>query len=355
MDRPRRRRRPALAVEGPARLLSEHYFGVEREVRAVDDISLHRRPQRDLRPRRRIELRQDDADQDHRRRHPAAADASIGGSVCTASAIARDIYALSPGELSAIRWKHLSYIMQGSMSVLNPVRRVRQSFIDFAFAISAARCRTFLRRGRAASAAARSAAERARRLSARAFRRHAPARHDRARDDLPARNSSSPTSRPRRSTSSCRRDVLAMIRESQQQIGSSHDVRHARHGRARQYRRPPRHHVCGPAGRGGADRRDLPPAAASLHRAPGREPAAHRRAAAPGAAWRARRRISPIRRAAAASIRAARWPWTFAASASPALHRVAPGHRVACLRRRVESDRRRAADAPLRGTAGHGR
>jgi peptide/nickel transport system ATP-binding protein len=36
-------------------------------------------------------------------------------------------------ELAAIRWRHLSYIMQGSMSVLNPVRRVRHAFVDFAF------------------------------------------------------------------------------------------------------------------------------------------------------------------------------------------------------------------------------
>ena len=36
-------------------------------------------------------------------------------------------------ELAAIRWRQLSYIMQGSMSVLNPVRRVRHSFVDFAF------------------------------------------------------------------------------------------------------------------------------------------------------------------------------------------------------------------------------
>ena len=35
-------------------------------------------------------------------------------------------------DLAAIRWKHLSYVMQGSMSVLNPVRRVRHSFVDFA-------------------------------------------------------------------------------------------------------------------------------------------------------------------------------------------------------------------------------
>ena len=44
----------------------------------------------------------------------------------------RDIYQLDRAALSAARWKHLSYIPQGSMSVLNPVRRVRQSFIDFA-------------------------------------------------------------------------------------------------------------------------------------------------------------------------------------------------------------------------------
>jgi peptide/nickel transport system ATP-binding protein len=36
-------------------------------------------------------------------------------------------------ELAEIRWKHLSYVMQGSMNVLNPVRRVRHSFIDFAY------------------------------------------------------------------------------------------------------------------------------------------------------------------------------------------------------------------------------
>ncbi len=45
----------------------------------------------------------------------------------------RDIYALNEAELAAIRWRHLSYILQGSMNVLNPVRRVRQSFVDFAW------------------------------------------------------------------------------------------------------------------------------------------------------------------------------------------------------------------------------
>jgi peptide/nickel transport system ATP-binding protein len=36
-------------------------------------------------------------------------------------------------ELDGIRWKNISYIMQGSMNVLNPVRKVYYSFVDFAF------------------------------------------------------------------------------------------------------------------------------------------------------------------------------------------------------------------------------
>ncbi|QQA45009.1 ABC transporter ATP-binding protein [Pelagovum pacificum] len=43
-----------------------------------------------------------------------------------------DIYDKSVNHQS-LRWRHLSYIMQGSMSVLNPVRRVRRSFLDFAY------------------------------------------------------------------------------------------------------------------------------------------------------------------------------------------------------------------------------
>ncbi|MBB3285536.1 MULTISPECIES: ABC transporter ATP-binding protein [Rhizobium] len=45
----------------------------------------------------------------------------------------QDIYAMTPEQRAALRWRHLSYIMQGSMNVLNPVRRIRHSFIDFAF------------------------------------------------------------------------------------------------------------------------------------------------------------------------------------------------------------------------------
>ena len=42
-----------------------------------------------------------------------------------------DVYR-QPDKMRAARWRHLSYIMQGSMNVLNPVRRVKHSFRDFA-------------------------------------------------------------------------------------------------------------------------------------------------------------------------------------------------------------------------------
>jgi peptide/nickel transport system ATP-binding protein len=42
-----------------------------------------------------------------------------------------DMLALSESELRALRWTQVSYIPQGSMHVLNPVRRVRDTFRDF--------------------------------------------------------------------------------------------------------------------------------------------------------------------------------------------------------------------------------
>jgi peptide/nickel transport system ATP-binding protein len=39
----------------------------------------------------------------------------------------------SSEELYGIRWRQISYIMQGSMNVLNPVRKVYKSFLDFAY------------------------------------------------------------------------------------------------------------------------------------------------------------------------------------------------------------------------------
>ena len=42
-----------------------------------------------------------------------------------------DILSLQGDQLRKIRWKEVSYIPQGSMSVLNPVRRIKKTFQDF--------------------------------------------------------------------------------------------------------------------------------------------------------------------------------------------------------------------------------
>jgi len=135
---------PSLATDAPVteRVLTvrelcayyrTRYSGVRREVRAVDGVSLHvdrneiygiagesgcgkttliKTIVRGIRP-------------------PLAI---AGGAVTLRFAGRdRDIYALDQRELENIRWRHLSYIPQSSMNVLNPVRRVRQSFVDFAY------------------------------------------------------------------------------------------------------------------------------------------------------------------------------------------------------------------------------
>lgn len=43
-----------------------------------------------------------------------------------------DPYTAPRGDVDALRWKYFSYIMQGSMSVLNPVRKIGKTFEDFA-------------------------------------------------------------------------------------------------------------------------------------------------------------------------------------------------------------------------------
>jgi peptide/nickel transport system ATP-binding protein len=112
-------------------------FGVQREVRAVDDVSL--------------EVRRNEI-------YGLAGESSCGKStlIKTIAGAIRpplevrggsvefdfggerpgtklDLDRAAPDARAAIRWKHLSYVMQGSMSVLNPVRRIRHSFIDFAY------------------------------------------------------------------------------------------------------------------------------------------------------------------------------------------------------------------------------
>jgi len=110
-----------------------NYFGVQREVRAVDDITMSigrnevygiagesssgktsfiKVLAAAIRPPLRV----------------------VGGSATYdfGGGIEVDVTAARDEDIEAIRWRHLSYIMQGSMSVLNPLRRVGKIFEDFA-------------------------------------------------------------------------------------------------------------------------------------------------------------------------------------------------------------------------------
>ncbi|MCS7283623.1 MAG: ABC transporter ATP-binding protein [Anaerolineae bacterium] len=42
-----------------------------------------------------------------------------------------DVFSLSPRERQRLRWEYISYVPQGSMSVLNPVLKVKETFRDF--------------------------------------------------------------------------------------------------------------------------------------------------------------------------------------------------------------------------------
>jgi peptide/nickel transport system ATP-binding protein len=111
----------------------------------------------------------------------------VGGAVRLRFLGGKSIHAATPAELAALRWRKLSYIMQGSMSALNPVRRVRRSFEDFAARHLGGTGGGFEARCDRAPGSGSARQIRARGLPARIVGRHAPARHHRARHDLPAR------------------------------------------------------------------------------------------------------------------------------------------------------------------------
>ena len=121
---------PILTVRNLRAYYQMQYFGITREVRAVDDITL------DVNRNEIYGLAgESSCGKTSFIKSIAGANRPplnvVGGSV-RFSFLDRDIFRLSQEQLSTVRWKHLSYIMQGSMNVLNPVRRVRASFVDFA-------------------------------------------------------------------------------------------------------------------------------------------------------------------------------------------------------------------------------
>jgi peptide/nickel transport system ATP-binding protein len=123
---------PVLRVENLQAHFLTHYFGVNRNVKAVDGITFEVRPNEIY----------------------GLAGESSSGKTTLIKTIAGAIkpplrvlggrasfnflpgydglYAAPPAEIERVRWRHLSYIMQGSMNVLNPLRRIRSTFHDFA-------------------------------------------------------------------------------------------------------------------------------------------------------------------------------------------------------------------------------
>jgi peptide/nickel transport system ATP-binding protein len=123
---------PVLAVRGLRAYYRTHHFGVVREVRAVDEVDLL------VMPGQIYGLAGESSSGKSTLVKTIAGAVQppleiVGGSIrLSFKGGAVETSRAASGELRALRWKHLSYIMQGSMSVLNPVRRIERSFVDFA-------------------------------------------------------------------------------------------------------------------------------------------------------------------------------------------------------------------------------
>lgn len=122
-----------LQVKGLKAYYQMHYYGVQREVRAVDDVSLSI-------GRNEVYGIAGESSSGKTSLIKVLAAATrpplrvVDGSVSyNFKSGPIDVAHARKAQIDAVRWKGLSYIMQGSMSVLNPVRRIGQTFYDFAY------------------------------------------------------------------------------------------------------------------------------------------------------------------------------------------------------------------------------
>lgn len=63
---------------------------------------------------------------------PASATVVSGAVTVTTEARRLDLLALAPRELRAMRWQHVAYVPQGSISALNPIQRISRHFLQTA-------------------------------------------------------------------------------------------------------------------------------------------------------------------------------------------------------------------------------
>ena len=123
---------PVLQVRDLQAHFRTRYFGVNREVKAVDGVTF------DVRRNEIYGLAGESSSGKTTLIKTIAGLVKpplemVGGSIAFSFMPGHDALHRAPAqEVARIRWKHLSYIMQGSMNVLNPLRRVGGTFRDFA-------------------------------------------------------------------------------------------------------------------------------------------------------------------------------------------------------------------------------
>jgi peptide/nickel transport system ATP-binding protein len=123
---------PALQVRDLQAHFRTRYFGVNREVKAVDGVTF------DVRANEIFGLAGESSSGKTTLIKTIAGLVKpplemVGGSIRFSFLQSHEALHLAPPEeVARIRWRHLSYIMQGSMNVLNPLRKVGNTFKDFA-------------------------------------------------------------------------------------------------------------------------------------------------------------------------------------------------------------------------------
>jgi peptide/nickel transport system ATP-binding protein len=126
-------RTPVLRVDNIQAHFLTHYFGVNRDVKAVDGITF------DVHANEIYGLAGESSSGKTTLIKTIAGAIKpplrvVGGRVSFSFLPGYDgLHTAPPDEVERVRWRHLSYIMQGSMNVLNPLRRIRSTFRDFAW------------------------------------------------------------------------------------------------------------------------------------------------------------------------------------------------------------------------------